>query len=172
MNGWPQVASGAGTTRAQCCCGPHPLSCYYLFHESEPELVFLFVWLFVWFVFWMCLFLEFVFHFFYFSHHLPNGGSSFSINDAPRLTTSTSPHPHHLLFSLLPRHAWIRRQFYTFRTSYLGQTSPNRGDYESVPFVDTSTVLHFQHFILIKIIIKITDSSTVLHFQHFILTSY
>ena len=102
----------------------------------------------------------------------PNGGSSFSITDAPRLTTSTSPHPHHLLFSLLPPHARIRRQFYTSRTSYLARTSPNRGDYESVPSVDTSTVLHFQHFIIIIIIIKNTNSSTVLHFQHFILITY
>ena len=74
--------------------------------------------------------------------------------------------------SLLPPHAWIRRQFYTFRTSYLARTSPNRGDYESVPSVDTSTVLHFQHFILKIIIIKNTNSTTVLHFQHFMTVPY
>ncbi len=32
-------------------------------------------------------------------------------------------------------------------------------------------MLHFQHFIIIIIIIIIMDSSTVLHFQYFILTS-
>ena len=40
-----------------------------------------------------------------------------------------------------------------------------------MPRLDSSTVLHFQHFIIIIIIIIIMDSSTVLHFQYFILTS-
>ena len=73
-----------------------------------------------------------------------------------------------------PPHPRIRRQFYTFSTSYWAKTKAKINDYRSVPYVDTSTVLQFQHFILIIIIIIIiiTNSSTVLHFQHFILTSY
>ena len=102
------------------------------------------------------------------SHHPPIGGSSFSITQS---RVSPTPPPPSSLF-LPPPHAWIRRQFYTFRTSYLAKTSPESCDYESVPSVDTSTVLHFQHFIIIIIIIKNTNSTTVLHFQHFILTPY
>ena len=108
----------------------------------------------------------------FFSHHLPIGGSSFSITHAPRLTTTSSSPPLLPSSPLPPPHAWIRRQFYTFSTSYLAKTSPESCDYESVPSVDTSTVLHFQHFIIIIIIIKNTNSTTVLHFQHFILTPY
>ena len=121
---------------------------------------------------------NFMFFYIFFSHHLPNGGSSFSITHGPRLTTSTSPHalttssfsslrstpgfvdsstlsaphtePKLAVFGVITNlsHLWIRRQFYTFSTSYWPHTSAQMGDYRSVPRMDSSTVLHFQHLIL------------------------
>ena len=70
----------------------------------------------------------------------------------------------HSYLKLSSSKSWIRRQFYTFSTLSYGD--------KIIIIMDSTTVLHFQHFIIIIIIIIIMDSSTVLHFQHFILTPY